>query len=247
MKRSIKSLVEFTMGAIDGEIGKVKEFYFDDNAWTIRYLIIETGSWLFGRKVLISPEALLTPNWKKESFPVNLTQEQIKNSPDIDTEKPVSRQEEIKLTNHYAWANYWGGGFYGGGMSIPLYQAVRKEEDYTPVEHPEDNPHLRSTEQIKGYAIHATDDEIGEVEDFIVDDSSWKLAFLVVDTGHWFPGKKVLISPAWIKAIKWENSKVIVNVSVNRIKRSPEYDPTQAVNEVYEVNLRDYYGRLTNE
>ncbi len=109
MKRSIKSLIGYTMGATDGEIGKVKEFYFDDESWTIRYLIVETGSWLSGRKVLISPDALLTPDWQQKVFPVNLTKKQIKNSPHIDTEKPVSRQQEMKLYEHYPWTSYWEG------------------------------------------------------------------------------------------------------------------------------------------
>lgn len=114
MKRNIKSLIGFTIGATDGEIGKVTEFYFDDETWTIRYLIVETGSWLFGRKVLISPIALLTPDWENKIFPINLTKEQIKNSPDIDTERPVSRQQELDMYAHYPWGTYWGSGFYAG-------------------------------------------------------------------------------------------------------------------------------------
>lgn len=249
MKRSVKSLIGFTMGATDGEIGKVKEFYFDDESWTIRYLIVETGSWLFGRKVLISPQALLSPDWEGKVFPVNLTKEQIKNSPDIDTEKPVSRQHEMELYSYYPWDNYWGGGLWAGGLGVtgmmmpatgPLEQAIQKADE----QNENDNPHLRSTDDVTGYNIHATDDKIGDVEDFMIDDSNWKIDFLVVDTGHWFPGKKVIISPNWIKEIKWETSEVLINATVDQVKNSPEYDAGKHITTDYETNLQNYYGRL---
>ncbi len=137
MKRTIKNLMGFTMGATDGEIGKVKDFYFDDVTWTIRYLVVETGNWLSNRKVLISPEALLQVDWANETFPVNLTKEQIKKSPDVDTDQPVSRQHEMELYTHYPWTNYWGGGIWAGGMgtagmmmprsSVPMEEAVKKQ------------------------------------------------------------------------------------------------------------------------
>ena len=244
MKHSVNNLIGFTMGATDGEIGKVKDFYFDDDTWTIRYLIVETGSWLFGRKVLISPAALLTPDWKGEVFPVNLTKEQIKNSPDIDTDKPVSRQQEIKLYEHYPWGSYWGVGLWPGGMSTsgmmaptapPLEQAINNEENTTGKE--TGNPHLRSCGKVTGYNLKAADGEIGDVEDFIIDDNTWKIDFIVADTGKWFYGKKVLISPKSIKEIVWDASMVIINTSVEQVKNSPEYEPGKQISGDYEANL----------
>ncbi|MBK5283850.1 MAG: PRC-barrel domain-containing protein [Bacteroidia bacterium] len=246
MKRSIKSLIGFTIGATDGEIGKVKEFYFDDETWTIRYLIVETGSWLFGRKVLISPMALLTPDWKKNIFPINLSMEQIKNSPAIDTEKPVSRQQELELYAYYPWGSYWGSGFYAGGMRPPvsMYNVLLKEDDNEVIKEPQGDQHLRSSDQVTGYNIKASDGEIGNVEDFLIDDSNWKIDFLVIDAGNWFHGKTVLISPKWIKEIKWETSEVIVNVSRERVKNSPSYDIGQPLNEAYETKLYNHYDGL---
>lgn len=249
MKHLIKSLIGFTIGGTDGEIGKVKEFYFDDSSWTIRYLIVETGSWLFGRNVLISPEALLTPDWEGKIFPVRLTKEQIKNSPDIDTEKPVYRQQEIELNGYYPWTNYWGNGIWAGGMgttgmmtspSIPFETAIHLNAGGDDTA----NPHLRSTAKVTGYNIKATDGEIGDVEDFIIDDSTWKIDFILVDTGNWFPGKKVLISPKWIKEVSWENSAVIVNATEEQVKNSPEYQPSEQLSDSYESNLKNYYGRF---
>ncbi len=251
MLRSVKSLVGYTIGATDGEIGKVKEFYFDDKTWTIRYLIAETGNWLSGRKVLISPVALLQPDWETKIFPVNLTTEQIKNSPDIDTEKTVSRQQEMELYNYYPWGNYWGGMLWGGGIgttgmmlepSVPIEEAVGNEGSI-PAKKEDGDPHLRSTGTVKGYSIRATDEAIGDVEDFIIDDGTWKLDFLVVDTGSWLPGKKVLISPKWIKEVEWETSSVIVDISAEAVKNSPEFDPHQPISEAYTTDLHDYYGR----
>ncbi len=249
MKRRIESLTGFAIGGTDGEMGKVKEFYFDDKTWTIRYLVVETGSWLFGREVLISPEAVHTPDWEGKVFPVNLTKDQIKNSPDIDTEKSVSRQHEIELHGYYSWTGYWGGGIWAGGMgtsgmmtspAMPLETAIHESvggDEAT-------NPHLRSTDRVTGYNIKATDGEIGDVEDFIIDDNTWKIDFMLVDTGNWFPGKKVLISPRWIKEVNWEDSTVIVNATEEQVKNSPEYQPSQQLSESYESNLHSYYGRV---
>ena len=168
------------MGATDGEIGKVKEFYFDDLTWTVRYLVVETGNWLNGRKVLIAPQALLTPDWNNEVFPINLTKEKIKNSPNIDTEKPVSRQHEIEMYDYYPWTSYWSGGMWGGGMGIPEMMtearqptagAVRSENN-TEAKQVDGDSHLRSTHELMGYTIIAIDGKIGDVEDFLVDDTS---------------------------------------------------------------------------
>jgi sporulation protein YlmC with PRC-barrel domain len=250
MQRNVKSLIGFTIGATDGELGKVDEFYFDDKSWTIRYLIVKTGGWLSGRKVLISPAALLEPDWENEIFPVNLTKSQIENSPDIDTEKPVSRQHEIELYSHYAWPYdvRLGTSFYGGmgmmGMTdsrMPIEDIVAAHQQQ---EHPtEGDPHLRSTSEVKGYSLHATDGDIGEVEDFIIDYTDWSIRFLIVDTGNWLSGKKVLVSPTWIKEIKWETSAVYVDIPVENVKNSPEYDPSQPVSDTYENDLFYYYGK----
>lgn len=246
MLHNIKSLIGFTMGATDGEIGKVDEFYFDDESWTIRYLIVKTGGWLMERKVLISPKALKDPDWKNKSFPVKLTKQQIKDSPDIDTEKPVSRQQELALYSHYEWpyGDPTGGGFYGQlGMAgmiesrVPLEASIAARNKKEP-----GDPHLRSISEVKGYQIHATDGEIGDVTDIIVDEH-WRIRFLIVDIGSWFPGKKVLLSPEWIKEVSWADSSVEVDVSVKAVKNSPKYNPDQPMAENYETDLFRHYDK----
>lgn len=251
MKRSVKSLQGFSLKETDGEIGKVVEFYFDDHSWTIRYLVIETGSWLSKRKVLISPKALQQSDWEHKEFSVNLTKDQIENSPDIDTDKPVSRQQEEQLSSYYPWGIYWGnepdehGAGIFGMMPSDLAASVSADDA---VEQPvndalSNDPHLRSTKEIVGYSIHATDGEIGKVVDYIIDDSNWKIIFFVVETGSWLDSRKIILPIHWIKELSWENSTVVVNVTTNSIKDSPEFDASQPINESYEQNLYDHYGK----
>lgn len=246
MQRSVKKLEGFSIGAKDGEIGKVDELYFDDHTWTVRYMVVKTGGWLTERKVLISPEALLEPDWENEVLPVNLTKEQVKHSPDINTDKPISRQEEESLFAYYPWQNYYGAGFYGGAgimntmPVLPLTEA--NLQDTSDIENKKHDAHLRSTDDVEGYTIHATDGAIGDVSDFIIDDQSWQISFVVVDTGDWFPGKKVLLSPRWIKGVDWAMQEVIVDVTKEAVKDSPEYDKSKLADTAYHEELHEHYG-----
>ena len=250
MKRSINGLLGYTIKATDGEIGKVEEFYFDDRTSTIRYMVVKTGGWFSGKKVLISPEAFQRPEWESKTFSLSLTKEKIRNSPDIDTDKPVSRQQEELMRGYYSWPGYYGYGtnaYHGLGMwGYPILEvsALEKEiKQMRAAEHANDDPHLRSTDEVAGYDIHATDGDIGKVEDFIIDDVTWKIHFLVVETGNWFSGKKVLISPQWIKDVKWREQNVTINHSKDEVKNSPQYDSSQPINDSYEHSLNDYYGK----
>ncbi|MEO7524413.1 MAG: PRC-barrel domain-containing protein [Ferruginibacter sp.] len=227
MQRNIKSLIGFAIGATDGEIGKVDEIYFDDNNWAVRYLVVETGTWLFGRKVLISPQALIKVNWEEENFPVNLSKDQIENSPAIDTDKPVSRQQEIKLYQHYAWERYGGNGFYAGGVWAVLPTEPIYDEPINDTITADDNVNLRSSHVVTGYHIHATDGEIGHVADFVIDDENWQVLFIVIDTHNFIGGKKVLVPVKNIIQVKWEDSQVLLDMSVAAIKDSSLFDESQ--------------------
>ncbi len=244
MKRSLNDLVGYTIRANDGDIGTVSEFYFDDQAWTIRYVVVDTGGWLPGRKVLISPVALDSPDWESRTFPVNLTKEQVRNSPGVETDKPVSRQHEAELHGYYDWPIYWGGGLaFGGFQASPYLVMGTAEEDEVPPEQPESDTHLRSTSQVTDYHIEATDGEIGHVEDFMVDEDTWTIRYLLVDCCNWLPGKRVLVSPRWINRVSWAESMVYVDMTRDAIKNSPEFDRNKPVTLDYEGKLCDYYGR----
>ena len=246
MEHTIKSLSGFKIGATDGEIGNVTECYFDDKTWTVRYLIVHTGGWLMGRKVLIAPAALSAPDWENKIIPVKLTKAQVEASPDIDTAKTVSRQQEIELYEHYAWPYYGATGaeFYGG-MVVPgiLNYMPPVNEVKLGNKKKDVDLHLRSTHEVIGYQIHATDGEIGVVHDFIIDEKNWKIQFLVIETGSWFSGKKVIIAPTWITEVDWEKSMMHTDVSVDQIQNSPAYDPDIELQKDYAKKLHAHYKK----
>jgi hypothetical protein len=248
MLRNIKEMHGYNIQADDGEVGKVHDFYFDDKMWVIRYMVADTGGWLSGRRVLISPNDLKQPNWEEELIPVSLTKEQVKNSPSIDTDKPVSRQHEREILEYYNWPIYWEHMSYPAGAAVgtriyPVEEAKQTEEKTSEEKAEEGDSHLRSTREVDGYNIQAADGEIGHVDDFIVNDENWTIRYMVVDTRNWLPGKKVLISLQWIEKIDWSGRKVFVNLPKESIKNSPEFDPSSPVNRDYENRLYDYYGR----
>jgi hypothetical protein len=237
MLRSIKEIIGYTMKAKDGDIGKVVDFYFDDEKWTIRYLIADTGNWLSGRRVLIAPAAFYDkPDWASKEFPLVLTKEMIKGSPDIDTKRPVSRQKEMDLFVYYNWPIYWR----ANPIDPVPPDLVREQHEKLATE---TNPHLRSSQEIFKYGIMSNDGEIGHVADLIISDDDWVIRYLVVDTGSWLPGKKVLIAPDWIKGVSWAESKVHIALLKEKIKDSPTYNPSEPVNRGHEEKLYDYYGR----
>jgi len=244
MLRSVKDLHDYKIHATDGEVGKVETFVFDDEFWTVRYLVADTGSWLEEKLVLISPVALEQPQWEDRTFPVNLTKKQIENSPDIDADKPVSRKHEMQLHQYYDWPLYWT----GAGMSTmatPSMPPVGVEppgmEDE---EQDNENDHLRSTKEVLNYHIRAVDGEIGHVEDIIVGDESWVIRYFVVDTRNWLPGgRKVLISPEWIDHIDWAGARVHFDLTQKLVEDAPEFDPSTPINREYEERLYDFYGR----
>jgi len=244
MQKSVKDLKGYAIGATDGDIGQLDDFYFDDAAWTIRYLVADTGNWLLGRKVLISPIALGKADLSAERLNVTLTKKQVEDSPSIDTDKPVSRQHEAYYHDYYGYPYYWSGPYLWGPMYFPqLPDADQMTIEERRAEREEAGDlHLRSATYVTGYHIEAADGEIGHVEDFIVDDETWEIRYMVVDTRNWLPGKKVLIAPRWIERVSWDDSKVYVNLSREAIESGPEYHP-DALNREYEEKLHNHYDR----
>lgn len=248
MLRSMNGLQGFTIGATDGDIGGVDAFYFDDTSFTVRHLVVDTGGWLTGRKVLISPMALRDIDWDGRRIHAALTRAQVQQSPDIDTDQPVSRQQEIEYYGYYGYPHYWAGPYLWGVGPYPMMSpgraaSLEQERQWDWKARERGDPHLRSSATVIGDYIQATDGDIGHVEDFLVDDSSWAIRYMIVDTRNWWPGKKVLVSPEWIERVDWNDSKVHVGVTREQIKKSPEYDPSGPVERDYETRLHDYYGR----
>jgi sporulation protein YlmC with PRC-barrel domain len=236
----VRTLETYKLDSLDGQIGKVGDFYFDDRHWTIRYLVANTGGWLSGRQVLISPYALVAAIKAERHIAVDLSKKQIEDSPSLDSDKPVSRQFEESYFGYYGYPMYWGGPYMWGSYS---YIARDREAWKNPTTQDEKagDSHLRSTNSVSGYHIEATDGEIGHVEDFIIDDETWAIRYLVVSTRNWWPGKKVLVSPHWIERVSWDESKVFVNLSREAIKQSPEYTEESLLTRDYETDLHRHY------
>jgi hypothetical protein len=250
MLRSIKALKGYNVLTKKSErIGHVEDFYFDDLHWTVRYLIMDTGNWLPDRRILISPKHLGRPDWEQEEFPIDLGKDILERGPALEPGQIPSRKQEIELAKYFGWPSYWAGQQVEDPAILP-----NPPKNLNAVEGQMDEPerdeekiqgiiHLRSIKEVLGCRIHALDGNIGHMDDFIVDDDLWVLYYIVVDTRNWIPGKKVLVTPMWVEAINWEALEVAIDLGKDTIKDSPEYDPSQPVNRVYEARLYDYYGR----
>lgn len=233
-----------TVAAKDGDIGKVADFYFHDDTWTIRYLVVNTGHWLSRRKVLIMPSVLGEPDWDAFTFPVALTRSQVEKSPEIDTDKPVSRQQEADLHSHYAWPAYWmAPGPACWLPSLPVSPIAGAPEVPGTAIPEKADPRLRSVREVIGYRIHASDGEMGHLEDFIADDAVWVIRYMVVHTGKWFQAKQTLISPHWLGKIRHREKTMEVTLTQENILHCPQFNAGDLVNREYEERLYDYYGR----
>lgn len=244
MLRSLNEINGYVLGAQDGDIGRCSDFLFDDRDWTVRYVVADTKKWLPGRKVLISPISIGNADAPSRTLSVGLTRAQIKDAPPLEENAPVSRQYEIAFNKYYDWAGYWGGPSVWGPHLYPRLLNRAQENVREVVEKIEENVTLRSTREVKGYHIQATDTDVGHVEDYIVDLDTWIIRYLVIDTRNWLPGgKKVLLSPAWAEQVDWHRRRVMVSLTSDHIEKCPEFDPSLPVNRKYEVTLYDFYGR----
>jgi hypothetical protein len=242
MMRSTKEVMGYTLQAVDGDIGRCRDFLFDDVQWTIRYMVADTGKWIPDKKVLISPISLAEPDWGSKRFPVHLTKDQIEGAPSIEEDQPVSLQHEVTVMRHYGYPYYWvGDGLWGMETTPAALRELAAERITVPPE-PKGDPHLRSVEEVTGYHVQATDGDIGHVEEFVLDEETWALRYMVVDTRNWLPGKKVLVSPAWVSGFDWPEGRAVVDLTREQIKNSPEYDPNTPINREYEARLYDFYG-----
>lgn len=244
----------YAIEGTDGPLGSVKTFLFDDTTWKIRWLVIDTGHWLTDRQVLVHPSAIGRPDHERQHLPVNLTKSQIESSPDIAQDRPVTMQMQEHLYSYYGWDPYWGPNFYGAGLygsglgrtgafGISSYGAGRATSaDTMQLGSEGGDPHLRSMTAVRGYHIHATDGSIGHVENFLLDDPTWAVRYLIIDTRNWWPGAHVLISPYAVQPIDWGDRQVHLSVSREQAKTSPPWEPAQIIELAYERRLHEHYG-----
>ena len=246
MIRSLNELEGYTLRALDGDIGRCSDFLFDDSQWTVRYMVADTGRWLPGRKILISPAFLETADWDNRRFPVRLTRSQIENGPPLDSDAPVSRRYERAYHEFFATTFYGMGSGLWGNYPWPGMSAL-PEAQVAPPEVPESHleaTQVRSVHELTGYRVVAEDGEgAGHVEEFLVDDTTWALRYLVIDRSRLPFSRKVLLAMEWIDEVDWVDRTLRVAVTGTKLAEAPEYDPREPVNEAKETVLYDYYGR----
>jgi hypothetical protein len=251
MMQVISPLRGYAIEAKDGRMGTVVDFLFDDATWRVRWLVVDCGTWLTGRKTLIHPSAIARADLEQQRFLVSLTQAQVEKSPELAEHQPVSQQMENQLYTYYGWDPLWSGPYLSetpGEMAWPYMAPPYFGLGLTDAAqgkgaslHAAD-PHLRSVNEVTGYRIHAVDGEIGHVENFMIDDADWSIHYFVVDTRNWWPGKRVLISPLAVKSIDWFDRHVELDVSREKIKSSPPWDPFDAFTQIYAKRLHKHYG-----
>lgn len=255
MLMTMKELRGFGIEATDGEVGHIEELYFDQDTWDVRYIVVAVGNWFNRQHVLLVPSTFLSIDRESETAAASLTREQVKASPNIDLHKPISRAIEASLHDHYEWQPYWLANSLGTLSAEPHLSAatpptpIITSENQEEVEkraglHEESHSNLRSTKEVTGYAIAATDGNLGHVDTFYIDVENWKIRYVIVDTRDWLPGKKVIVSPMWVSAIDWNESTMSLSLAQEAIKESPEYEPNAPLKRGYEERLFEYYDRM---
>ena len=243
MLTSTQDLKGFQLKADDGEIGKILSFFFDDGTWTVRYIVVRTGRFMLGKEVLIAPESVRKVSLQEQLLHVSLTTEKIKDSPDVDTRLPVSRQRELELFRHYGWVPYWHPPLTAldpGFAPMPPNPPIEENGEV-----PGDQDlNLRDVEEVTGYRVGAADGQIGHVEGFLLDDRSWVLRYVIVDTRNWLPGgRKVLFPVEFLTGFSWEDRTAGTGLAIRQIQGSPGFDSSQAVTPEVEESLYKYYGQ----
>lgn len=259
MLHQLTDLNNFSIHATDGNIGTLKDFYFDDRQWVIRYFIVETGSWFESRKVLLSPISIKHLNLDDESLTLSISMDQVKHSPPIDTQQPVSQQYEIDYLSYYGYPFYWGNTGLWGAYASP---AMIASGSASPLQKRNDDPqiaeafvaidavrrthgdrHLRSCKEIINYHIQALDGEIGHLQGMLIDEDTWAVRYFIVNTSNWWLGHQIVIAPSWIKDISWGDSKVSIDMTQQQIKDAPLFDPKVPFSRQQELGIHIHYGR----
>jgi hypothetical protein len=244
--------------ASDGDVGAVKDFLFDDETWKIRWMAVDTGHWLPGRRVFIHPSAIaplelppkprlpMMSQGETLELTANLTREQIEAGPHTRADDPVSKQMEALLYDYYGWDPYWGATHFGGAV-LPnaeariVGDAVRREAD-AEIPPLDGSDHLHGVVSFKGYYVHALDGDIGHVENVLADDTNWEIRYLVIATRNWWPGRVVQLSPYAVKDIDWFGQHINMNVSRDQVRSAPAWDPLAMADEVSEEELHRHFG-----
>jgi sporulation protein YlmC with PRC-barrel domain len=229
MLMSLAELVGFSIQAKDGQIGKVSDFYFDEKEWIVRYLIDKTGSWFSRRLVVISPASIEKIDIEKKEIMTSLTRSQVENSPRIDLGKPLAQDEEQQVVNYYHWPDY-----KSLTKEWMMQRDIAADKNST-------GPNLHSSQTVTGYHIITREEELGFVENMIVDEKTWMIRYLVIDANFGLESKKILIAPDWIDTINWHERDMSVNIATKKMGECPNFDLSMPIRREYEDLLYEHY------
>jgi len=255
MLRKLKNLEGFNVHGRDEDLGKVKDFYFDQHLFVLRYIVVDTGSWLKKEKTLISTEAFEKINYSAKEILVDLSSADLEEAPSLDKNKPVSKMMEKRVVKHFDWPIYWSSPHPSDGPPIQagtimrekLFDSEKLLDEEKQMKEEEIESNLRSFNEVRGYHIQAEDKEFGHLEDIFVDEENWVIRYLLIDTRNILPGKDVLIAPEWLQNISWNQEKIFVSKSKEEIKNAPEYKEEKGdylVDRRYEEKLYNHYGEI---
>ena len=260
---AITGLQRCTVEGIDGRVGTVKDFLFDDQSWKVRWMVLDTGHWLPSRQILIHPSAIVPldlnlperrvlpmMSWGDTlAVSVRLTKQQIEASPEAREDEPVTKQMEARLCDYYGWDLSWGTAYFATNAFVtlpagpPVFSEAAARKAAGVGDHPGDgDPHLRSVVSVNGYHVHALDGELGRVENFLADDANWDMRYLVIATRNWWPGKHVQLAPYSVKEIDGSEERINVNVTRDQVKSSPAWDPLTMADNIGEQHLHRHFG-----
>ena len=246
MLRRIRDHEGWTVDAQDGNnVGTIRDFYFDDQRWTVRYLVIDAGNWFTGRRIVISLMAIDAIDWEEGRVRLRLTRERIKDAPPAPFERPLTRGYESTFSTYYGYPTYWAGPGLWGPVATPAMIPPPGASAAMPEARPtqRDEQHVRNVREVSGYHIATSDGEIGHVEDFLFDEETWEIRYLIVDTSNWIGGRSVLLSTDWVTVVDWPRRLVQVDVTRDAVRHSPRYDPGAVIDRAYEERLADVYRR----
>jgi hypothetical protein len=249
MLQRLEGMLGADVAATDGSIGTLHDVLMDDETWTVRYVAVDTGMWL-GRVVLVSPISIERPDWQGRTFPLRLTRAEIEQSPDLLSRPRFTRDEEREFSAYYGYPFYWSGPSLWGWAERPGALTSAPPSGYMPPVANEADPagvdalttSIYSGKDVRGYHIHALDGEIGHVDDFIIDEDTWSIRYLQLDTSNWIGGKTVLLGTRWVQRMDPADGKIHVEVVKERIENSPEFDPDQPLDRAFEERLHQHYG-----
>lgn len=212
MHYTTETLSGFRVMAAEEEVGRVHDCFFDESTWHIRYIVVRTGSWLLGRDVIIVPSHVRVLSLEDEQIATDLTKDELKNSPDVDTEKPISRRREIEYLSYYGMPMYWGSmpGIPPTGAPAPTEQAPEDRDD--------EPSYLRSAREITGYALQSQEGSAGTIKDVVFSPETWAVSHLLVRTGGWFSGKEIAVATTWVEEIDWSRAIVQVDMPNDRLR-----------------------------